>query len=138
LFAAGEGIVGQGEDTDELVIMLRGGVVGLLENEMVETEVTRLTRGQFFGEMALVTREKRKATVKASRECELLVIDHEAFEAVLHRAPGVVEELSKVLAERQLELDVHAERFTSEERTSIVQRESSQLLSSIKRLFSLK
>lgn len=138
LFSAGEVIVRQGEDTHELFIILRGEVVVVLENEVVETEVTHLTPGQFFGEMALVTREKRKATVKASRDCELLVIDHEAFEAVLHKAPGVVEELSRVLAERQLELDVHAERFTTEERTSIVQREQSHLLSSIKRLFSLK
>ncbi len=138
LFSAGEVIVRQGEDSTELFIILRGDVVVVLESELVETEVTRLGPGKFFGEMALVTGEKRKATVKAARDCELLVIDHDAFEAVLHQTPEVVEALSQVLAERQLELDVHAERMSSDERTSIVQRESSQLLGRIKRMFSLK
>ena len=138
LFSGGEVIVRQGDDTAELFIILRGEVIVLLEADGQESEITRLGAGQFFGEMALVTREKRKATVKAARDCELLVIDHEAFEAVLHQAPGVVAALSKVLAERQLELDVHAERITNEERTTLVERESNQLLQSIKKLFSLK
>ena len=138
LFSGGEVIVRQGDDTAELFIILRGEVMVLLETDGVETEITRLMRGQFFGEMALVTREKRKATVKSVGDCELLVIDHEAFEAVLHKAPGVVEELSKVLVERQLELDEHAARLGSEERTTLVEAQSSQLLKSIKRLFSLK
>jgi small-conductance mechanosensitive channel/CRP-like cAMP-binding protein len=138
LFSAGEMIVRQGEETDDFFIILKGEVAVVLESASESVEVTRLGRGKFFGEMALVTGEKRKASVKATTDCELLVIDHDAFEHVLRQKPEVVEALSRVLAERQLQLDEHAARASSEDRTSMVERESSQLLGRIKRFFSLK
>ncbi len=138
LFSAGEMIVRQGEETDDFFIILKGEVAVVLESASESVEVTRLGRGKFFGEMALVTGEKRKATVKATVDCELLVIDHDAFKHVLEEKPEVVEALSRVLAERQLQLDEHAARASNEDRTSMVERESSQLLGRIKRFFSLK
>lgn len=138
LFSPGEVIVRQGEESDELFIVEKGEVTVLVERDGVETEVTRLGPGQFFGEMALVTGEARKATVRASGDCELLAINHDAFESVLHESPEVVLALSTVLAERQVELDVHSARFGTEERASVVERQSSQLLGKIKRLFSIK
>jgi small-conductance mechanosensitive channel len=137
LFSAGETIVRQGEETTELFIVLRGEVVVVLEGDFDDTELTRLGPGQFFGEMALVTGERRKATVRAERECELLVIDHDAFEAILHQAPGIIEELSKVLAERQLQLDERVAALSAEDRTTVVQQQSFQLLGKIKKLFSI-
>jgi len=137
LFSQGEVIVRQGDESTELFLILRGETIVTLESAEVETEITRLTSGQFFGEMALVTGEKRKANVKASTDCELLVIDRDAFEAVLRKHPEVVEELSRVLADRQLQLDEHAQRLSGEERATAVQKESSQLLGKIRRLFKL-
>jgi small-conductance mechanosensitive channel len=138
LFSDGEVIVRQGEESDELFIILAGEVAVVIGTGEEEVEVTRLGAGKFFGEMALVTGEKRKATVKAIRDCELLVIDHDAFEHVLRERPEVVDQLSVVLAERQLELDEHTARASTEERTTMVQMESSQLLGRIKRFFSIK
>jgi small-conductance mechanosensitive channel len=137
LFSAGETVVHQGDESDELFIVLRGEVVVVLESEAIETEITRLSAGQFFGEMALVTGEPRKATVKVARDSELLVIDHAAFEEVLHQNPEVVESLSKVLAERQVELDEHLARASAEERADVVEARSSLLIGRIKRLFAL-
>lgn len=137
LFAQGEVIVRQGEESAELFLILSGETIVVLESGDQQTEITRLGPGKFFGEMALVTREKRTATVKASSDCELLVIDHQAFEAVLQKQPEVVEELSRVLTERRLQLDETAARLSGEERATVVQRESSQLLGKIKRLFKL-
>lgn len=137
-FSAGETVVRQGDTTTELYLVLRGEVVVLLENDdAVENEVTRIGVGGFFGEMALITGEPRRATVKVSRDSELLVIDHTAFESVLQETPEVVEALSKVLAERQVELDVHSVRGSTEERTSVVDVQSGVLLGRIKRLFKL-
>ncbi len=138
LFSQGEVIVHQGDESDELFLIMSGETAVVLEGDKGETEITRLGPGRFFGEMALVTREKRKATVRATRDCELMVIDHGSFEAVLQEQPEVVDELSRVLAERQLELDVHTARMTEEERASVVQRESSQLLGKIKKLFKIQ
>ncbi|HTJ83855.1 MAG TPA: mechanosensitive ion channel family protein [Polyangiaceae bacterium] len=137
MFSTGETVVRQGDTTTELYLVLRGEVVVVLESETVETEVTRLGVGAYFGEMALITGEPRRATVKVSRDSELLVIDHAAFESVLRETPEVVEALSQVLAERQVELDVHSVRGSSEERTSVVDQQSGVLLGRIKRLFKL-
>ncbi|MFO0550633.1 MAG: mechanosensitive ion channel [Polyangiaceae bacterium] len=138
LFSPGEIIVRQGEESDELYVILRGQVAVVLENDGSETEVARLDAGKYFGEMALLTGERRRATVKAARDCELVLIDREAFQRVLHEAPGASERLSTVLAERQVELDEHAARFTAEERASVVHQESNKLLGRIKRLFTVK
>lgn len=138
LFSPGEVIVRQGDEDDELFIILRGEVAVVLEAGTETMEVTRLGKGKFFGEMALVTGEKRKATVKAVTECELLVIDHDAFEHVLRANPDVISALGHVLAERQIKLDEHAARVSADERSNLVERESNQLIGRIKRFFSLK
>ncbi len=139
VFISGEIIVRQGDETAELFIILRGEVVVVLENEKTtaSTEVTRLVQGQFFGEMALVTGERRKATVKAANDCELLVIDHAAFQEVLHRNPAVIDQLSEVLAERQLKLDAHVVELSSGDRASAKLETSSQLLGKIKKFFAI-
>jgi small-conductance mechanosensitive channel/CRP-like cAMP-binding protein len=137
LFSPGEVIVRQGDQGDELYIVLRGEVSVVLDGPTTPVEVSRLGAGEFFGEMALVTGEARTATVRAVAECELLVIDHDAFERVLQARPELVEQLSLVLTQRQLELDGHAARSSDAERTSRMARESSQLIGRIKRFFSL-
>ncbi len=139
LFSSGEVVVRQGDESSELFIILKGEVVIVLENGKLTAsqEVARLGAGQFFGEMALVTGERRKATVKAGSECELLVIDHAAFEEVLRSNPTVIERLSEVLAERQLELDATQEELTSGERASVKLETSSQLIGKIKKFFAI-
>ncbi|NUP08586.1 MAG: mechanosensitive ion channel [Polyangiaceae bacterium] len=137
LFSRGETIVRQGEDSAELFLILRGETAVVLQTNGVEKEITRLGPGKFFGEMALLTGERRKATVKALHDCELLVIDHNAFKSVLDEQPEVVEALSRVLAERQIQLDEHAASLSGDALATVVQRESSQLLGKIKRLFKL-
>ena len=42
--------------------------------EQVETTVTTLTDGSFFGEIALVLSERRSASVAAGTACDILVL----------------------------------------------------------------
>ena len=87
--------------------------------------------------MALVTGEKRKASVRASRECELLVIDHEAFRRVLEETPAIVEQLSQFLADRQVQLDEHHALVTEGDRASAMKEQSSVLLQRIRNWFAI-
>uniref|UniRef100_A0A8C1P8T3 cAMP-dependent protein kinase type II regulatory subunit n=1 Tax=Cyprinus carpio TaxID=7962 RepID=A0A8C1P8T3_CYPCA len=48
-----------------------------------EVEVARCSRGQYFGELALVTNKPRAASVYAAGETKCLVIDVQAFERLL-------------------------------------------------------
>ncbi len=137
LFSTGELVVRQGEESSELFIVTRGEVSVVLAVENAEREVSRLGPGQFFGEMALVTGERRKATVKAATECELLVITRVAFEEVLRKAPEAVEALGHVLARRQVELGHHEAEMSVDDQKLEVERESNVLIRRIKKLFSL-
>ena len=137
LFSPGEFIVKQGDETAELFIILRGEVSVVLETDKTAKEVTRLATGKFFGEMALVTGEKRKASVRASQECELLVIDHEGFRRILEETPAVVEKLSQVLADRQVQLDEHAALASEDDRASAVEEQSGVLMQRIRKWFAI-
>ncbi len=138
LFSPGETIVRQGDEADELYIIERGTVAVLLTSRSdAPSEVTRLGQGQFFGEMALVTGEKRQATVRAVTECELTVIGHRPFHDVLADAPNLVKELSRVLAERQTMLDEHAETLSSDDLERQVNVKSLQFIDRIKKFFEL-
>jgi CRP-like cAMP-binding protein len=97
--------------------------------------VATLGPGKFFGEMALLTGEVRKATVRAKTECELLVIAHNAFHESLASVPGVVEKMSDLLASRAAELEaVASERYAAREPN---QERSRRLISQIKTFFKL-
>jgi small-conductance mechanosensitive channel/CRP-like cAMP-binding protein len=136
LYAAGEVIVAHGDSAGELYIIDRGEVVVELPREdRTAREVARLTSGKFFGEMGLMTGEERKATVRAAKECELLVVSHGAFQSTLASNTGVIEKISELLLARQAEL----QRAAGERDTMIepMQDRSKRLISQIKNFFKL-
>lgn len=107
LYAPSEIIIQQGDQGDELFIIKRGEVVINVEGEGGRSvEVSRLGPRKFFGEMSLLTGEPRTATVKASHECELLIVDKHAFRQVLEDHPDVAEDIANTIAERQQNLSV--------------------------------
>eukprot|EP00064_Thunnus_orientalis_P014338 superscaffoldBa00002471_g14381 len=89
-FKDGERIIAQGESADcfyivesgEVKIMIKSKTkAGQLDN--TEVEVACCSRGQYFGELALVTNKPRAASVYAAGETKCLVIDIQAFERLL-------------------------------------------------------
>ena len=56
-----------------------------------EGEVARLSTGDVFGEMSLLTGEARTATVTAATDCDLLEIDADGFRTVVMANPSVLE-----------------------------------------------
>jgi CRP-like cAMP-binding protein len=63
-------------------------------------EVAVLGPGSFFGEMALLDRGPRSATVTASTQMHLLVLEPRSFTALLEEAPPVSERIGAALARR--------------------------------------
>ncbi len=140
LYGAGETILRQGEEGDALFVVLCGEVSVVLEAATADggvVEVARLDRGKFFGEMSLLTGERRAATVRAARACELLVVGHDALQGVLDAHPELAEQLSRVLAERQLRLDERQALADSKNPAILVER-SGQILTRIRAFFDLR
>jgi voltage-gated potassium channel len=61
----------------------------------------RLEEGDFFGEMALLSREPRAATVTAVRATDLLVLDADDFTRLLDRLPEIGERVRAVAKRRK-------------------------------------
>jgi len=135
MYSPGEAIISHGESTSELYVIERGEVIVELPRDHGHVEVARLGRGKFFGEMGMMTGAARRATVRAATECELLVINHEAFHDTLAENRDVVERISDLLAARQTELEAVA----SSRRPAALPEEdrSRRLISQIKSFFNL-
>jgi CRP-like cAMP-binding protein len=77
-----------------------------------EAEVTRHGRrvaglgpGDFFGDLALLDRAPRNATVTAKTEMELAVLGQREFAAMIDEVPGFAHKLLSGLAHRLREFD---------------------------------
>jgi CRP-like cAMP-binding protein len=64
-----------------------------------------LGEGEFFGEMALLDRQPRSASVKTTRACTLLALSRQDFSALLRRDPDISLELIRELVRRIRETD---------------------------------
>jgi small-conductance mechanosensitive channel len=104
-FGEGELIVRQQEAGDSLYIITRGTCEVLLESDSQQfKQVAILKKGDFFGEMSLLTGEPRSATVRAIEDTEVIVIQKDIFSEILTANSGISEYLGQVLAERQQQL----------------------------------
>jgi CRP-like cAMP-binding protein len=61
-----------------------------------------LEEGDFFGEIALLSREPRSATVTALRTTDLLILDADDFRRLVDRLPDVGAKVQAVAKERRL------------------------------------
>jgi CRP-like cAMP-binding protein len=76
----------------------------LLEGEADVTKsgrsINTMREGDFFGEIALVTKMPRTASVTASTDVRVLVITERDFSALLKHSPSVGRGVAEALAER--------------------------------------
>lgn len=67
-------------------------------------KVAELGPGDLFGEMALLCRRPRSATVRCLEDTEVFVVLADSFNAVLSRNPAFRAEMKRLTAERTFEL----------------------------------
>jgi CRP-like cAMP-binding protein len=111
---AGEKIITEGELGDEMFILVRGRVriskAMLIQGMSIPLQELRDPRkvlatlegdqNPLFGEMALLDRDTRSATVEALKPSEFLVTDRERFFDFLSREPAIGCRLLTVLGRR--------------------------------------
>ncbi len=112
-------IVNAGEEGDSFFVILNGmvRVFQPAHDGQPEVEYARLLAGSFFGEMSLLTGERRSASVAAHTRTRVLEIPKSAMVQVLSVRPALAEQLAQIMAERKLanELaaeDLHEDSFT--------------------------
>ena len=75
-YAAGEDVIVEGEEGDEFYLLDRGGVDILVGGH----QVAQLGQGSYFGEIALLEKCKRTATVRTNTASVLYVLQKQDFE----------------------------------------------------------
>jgi cAMP-dependent protein kinase regulator len=87
---AGTTVIAQGESGQEAYIVARGELEVVRNGEGgARTQLARLGRGALFGEMALLSRAPRAASVIAARPSLLLVARSDALAQVVEQEPDV-------------------------------------------------
>jgi len=98
---AGHVLVDQGQTGREAFILLSGSATVKRNGKKVAT----LEPGRYFGELSLLTRYPRNATVTADSEMELLVLGQREFSGLLDEVPGMAHKVLSSMAERLYEAD---------------------------------
>ena len=104
-FGRGEEIIQQGEDGCSMFVILEGGAEVLVKSGGQTLRVAELRAGEAFGEMCLLTGEKRSASVVARADCEVWEIDRSVLAPLLQENAQLAKELSELLAHRKVETE---------------------------------
>lgn len=99
-FSDGTAIVHQGEEGDVMFIVLSGEVRVVSTQGQKEIELARRKPGEYVGEMALISREPRIASLIAVGNVRTLCIDQPSFESLLRDRPDVSLVVIQVLCKR--------------------------------------
>ena len=76
----------------------------------VAKKIATINKGDFFGEMSLLTGEARQATVKALEYATVIRVDKALFSTFLASNPDIADQLGAVMAQRQQELSLEANK----------------------------
>ena len=93
-------IVRQGSTGECMFAVQAGSVEVLLETEAGSLRLGVLQEGEIFGEMAIVEKEPRSATVRALGNVRLLTIDKKTFLRRLQEDPSIALNLARSLCGR--------------------------------------
>lgn len=101
-FGLGEAICTEGREGDTFYVVISGRVSVRVGEP--PREVATISKGQYFGEMSLLTGEPRSATVVAVEDTTVLEFDRSEFQRFFAEKPELAEQLATLLARRKSEL----------------------------------
>jgi small-conductance mechanosensitive channel/CRP-like cAMP-binding protein len=104
-FGRGERVIREGAEGDSMFILLRGAAEVSIAKNGAAIPVAKLRAPDCFGEMSLLTGERRTATVRAETDCQVMEVGKPVMAEVLRASPDCLERLSELLAKRKMETE---------------------------------
>jgi CRP/FNR family transcriptional regulator, cyclic AMP receptor protein len=92
----GKVLTREGQQGHEFFVLVEGSATVVRNGRKVAT----MAPGSFFGEIALIRRVPRTATVTATAPVRALVIEARAFRGLIERTPSISLKVLEALAER--------------------------------------
>jgi small-conductance mechanosensitive channel/CRP-like cAMP-binding protein len=137
-FVRGEALTRQGAEAHYLYIMIQGEAEVRVGVEGSGTRmVAKLKEGDFFGEMGLMTGDPRRATIVALTDVEAYRLDKASFNETVRQRPQIAEDISHILARRNVELETVRENLNEEAKKKRLSEAQGDLLDRISKFFTL-
>lgn len=100
-YETGDKIIAKGDPGDAMYIILEGEVkIPIYDALGRQNFVARLGKGDFFGEMALLTGDPRTADVFAVNPVRAVQINKQIYQSLVKRYPSIARFLTEILAKR--------------------------------------
>ncbi len=140
-YVADDIIARQGEPADSMFILAQGRV-GVFDDSASGTgsrdRLATLEAPNVFGEMGLLTGQARGATVVAETEVLCYRLDKAGFDTTLKSRPALVEQLSRVVAARQMANDATLQGLGADLRARSASTRTAELVRRIKSFFAIQ
>jgi CRP/FNR family cyclic AMP-dependent transcriptional regulator len=117
---AGTVIFREGEEGDQMFIVQGGRVKVSRSIGGKEQLLAVLGKGDFFGEMALVTRERRTATVTTLEPVRLLAFDREGFLGMINKNPKIALNIIDKLCRRLANANQHLRHLARKDARGLI------------------
>lgn len=110
IFGDGEVLVREGDPGNTFYIVREGQVSVRVGSGSRQASVATLNRGDFFGEMSLLTGEKRSATIVADGDTKVLVLAHTFLHGLLENNTALAGALATELEKRSRQQEALREK----------------------------
>jgi cGMP-dependent protein kinase 2 len=98
---AGKPIISEGESGDDIYVIRQGSMIVEKQIGGKSVFLRYLPAGSYVGEMAVITGEKRTATVKAAIKSEVVKVSGQAFRKILTAKPALMQMARTEMGARQ-------------------------------------
>jgi CRP/FNR family cyclic AMP-dependent transcriptional regulator len=95
-YKAGMTIINEGDEADYVYSISEGSAVAVHNN----VEVGEIHKDEIFGAIAVITKQKRTASVVAKTDCTILMVHKDEFSKMLHSHPKLFMNILNSLADK--------------------------------------
>jgi CRP-like cAMP-binding protein len=125
LLDAGQVLFRQGDAAKSLYVVVDGAVVPIAEGTR-RRKLAVLERGAFFGEIGVMTKQPRNATIEAIVDTKLLAIDRRVLWQLIAKQPPVAKSILRFLRarliDRQIRTNVIFSAFAHADREAVARQ----------------
>jgi len=135
-FAADTVVFRQGETADSLFVLASGTLGVYFEAENGERKrLAELHPPTYFGEMGLLAGQPRRATIVAHTDALCYRVERASFDTLLRQRPEVIDDLSRVVAQRQAENDATLHALDAEAQARKAKTYATEIVRAIRSFF---